>query len=329
MGRELKTQEPSGWPLADEPANDRKRGAEDRPQKRRHPLSDQAAARFAELIGPLEARAGGSTSPRLEEKQLLRFAEEHGLTFDTGSTRQLELHVKVGDVRLGTLTIDFEALEHFVIEGCKRVGIQDELAVKQLVPTLSAFALDQIEQHLSQWFDDQLAFLPDVFWAAAKPDYLLKTLSDASPEIAEGLLSIPSVWATVHRLGRVGSQHERRRIKKILNRLSPLHPGRPVTEIGERSDVLLTKEVDDAVLRLREGFEVARARRRSGGFASDREQIAIDLRRLGHDGLEIDAILNAQTPLGAATRLIAAMHHMHYRTVGAAVSRGRRLLRTR
>ena len=159
------------------------------------------------------------------------------------------------------------------------------------------------------------------------PDLAFASERAVSMTVSDG--SIPTVWATIHRLARSGSPKERRRIKAILGRVSALHPGRPVTELAERTDVQLAKEVDVAMPKLRRGFEIAQRRRRAGGFASGSDQIAIELTSLGYEPHEADALSRARTLESAATRVVAARHRMKPRSVSATVSRGKRLLRGR
>lgn len=103
--------------------------------------------------------------------------------------------------------------------------------------------------------------------------------------------------------------------------------GAPKKVADERGDFHLAKQAKDLAHRLAPGVEIRVRRRKAGGFASGEVEIAKELRAAHrYDSREIDAILRARTPFGAAARVLAERLDKDEEYVRAAVSRGRKLL---
>jgi len=165
----------------------------------------------------------------------------------------------------------------------------------------------------------------------------LETVASLLEHQSEGVLAelpgLPFTRFVKRQIEQQGSGEQRQKLRDILARVARVSrgkPGRPREPLEERSDVRLARAVDSIQERIEPDFKKVREQQRaSRGRYLDQEPIRTELKEKGHEAFDIDTLLSSrtQTPHAAAVKLAAHYLSMSQRTVAAAVSRGRRLLR--
>ena len=181
------------------------------------------------------------------------------------------------------------------------------------------------DRDLNAWMRSLL--ISELFGRSLPPDAMLRVLDGATLQGHLEVFAVPSVSAHIRHILQGGAPSLRKRLKAILRRASIARGGRPMTNMRERQDVQVATAVEQGKIRLKNGFDYYNQQRKSGGYTSDRDEIACQLEDRGYTPAERKAIIGSASLTAAAVRLVAGERCLEPASVGTIASRGRAQMR--
>lgn len=181
--------------------------------------------------------------------------------------------------------------------------------------------VDELADNIGPWLADILA-LP-LSHSCLLPEDCLRLIEALPIQQLSRWLWVPSVVHSLDTLLNQGPQ-EAKRVKQLL-RSWMSRPGRPTLALTEQKDVQVFNAWSQAAAdqKFQEGAALFLRRKKAGTYASDDDLIILELKKIGLDANQIDAIVGCRTVQGAINGLVALKYRLQPSSVKTIVSRAR------